>query len=79
MQTVSLVNRNRRAHVAPKFRSLVDMTMKVYNVHLLPTDKDGGMAAVKDERLVSAVAYLFVRKSWHKRVEVHDDNLFVDA
>ena len=72
MRAVAIARRDKRNHSAPKFLKLVDRTMEIYGLHLIPTDKDGGSAVVETHGLRVAVSNLFGNEAWYKQTVVYD-------
>ena len=51
--------------------SLVNTTLQLYNLYMLPTDKDGGFAICSSDSLAKGIEQL-LQKPWYSKVEKLD-------
>ena len=73
-KAISLAKRNPDGHKAPSILKFADLVLTVYDLHLIPTDKDGGMVLVSHSGLLQAIKQLTDMR-WYTPVTRHD---FVD-
>ena len=66
-RAIMRAHREKSAHMEPAFMKLVDATLAAYDLHILPTDKDGGFAVCSHGSLQQGISRLWA-KPWYKRV-----------
>ena len=79
LRQISFARKHKSYFCEPKMVSLVRATLENFDLHILPCDKDGGMAVTSTSSLLQATHELLNNVNLYRRISIVDCNGFMDV